>query len=123
MARSHAFVVPSRSRAKGLVLERPAFAKPAPSVAATPIRPSEKGLRSLTLAGAMSAPRTELLRMAVRRSRLALACPCGGRAVRTKCTIAERARFGGESFARAFVCGACHVRYVGRARPLPHWTA
>ena len=123
MARSHAFVVPSRSRAKGLILERPAFAKSSPSAAAPSIRPIEKAVRPLTLAGAISAPRTELLRMAVRRSRLALACPCGGRAVRTKCTIAERARFGGESFARAFVCGACHVRYVGRARPLPHWTA
>jgi hypothetical protein len=71
----------------------------------------------LSFHGAFASPRTELLRIAVRRSRSTLACPCGGQAVLTGCSGNERARFGGEGFARAFVCSSCHTRYVGRARP------
>jgi hypothetical protein len=122
MARSHAYVIHSRSRTKAPVVERRAApAKPAGPVPAP--RPSDRRVQPLTYAGALSGSKTELLRLAVRRSRLALACPCGGRALRVKCTTAERSRFGGESFARAFVCAACRTRYVGRAKPLHDWGA
>jgi hypothetical protein len=81
------------------------------------LEPLDRRLRKLSLHELPGAG-VELLRVAVRRSRAALACPCGGQAERSRCTHAEIARFGGEGFARAFVCGACHTRFVGRAKPM-----
>jgi hypothetical protein len=49
----------------------------------------------------------------------AIPCPCGGYADRTCCTAEELERFNcgmpWECCARAFVCRACHRRFVGRA--------
>jgi hypothetical protein len=73
--------------------------------------------RPLSFPDALGPHKPNLLRLAVRPTRESILCLCGGRAARTVCTGSERARFGGERFARAFVCTACDARYVGRARP------
>jgi len=77
----------------------------------------KRRLQSLLLHGALGDSGAELLRIAVRRSRTSLTCTCGGRAERVRSRRAELRRFGGEGFARAFVCAACHTRYVARAKP------
>jgi len=122
------------AKSQGLVFAPRLRLKPAPAPRTQPELKSEPPLqtglartgrrvRSLTMAGALApSSHTELLRLAVRRSRSALLCPCGGQAHKVRCTPGERARFGGENFARAFVCAACDTRYVGRARPLAAWS-
>jgi hypothetical protein len=116
MARLQALVASSRRRMKAVPILRPTL-RTEPTAPGRLFAPAPHAHRALRLSwhGALSQAQTELLRVAVRRSRTALACPCGGHAVRVRCTGSERARFGGESFARAFVCIACHTRFVGRA--------
>lgn len=126
MAKSQGLVFTPRLRLKPSAILRGRVAlKAPPERAAAATRPApallDRRLRSLTVAGALGGSHTELLRLAVRRSRQAILCPCGGQALRVRSTPAERARFGGESFARAFVCSACHTRYVGRAKAHAAW--
>lgn len=122
MARMQTIAIPSRSKTRALAVARRAAAKliPPATVPGLEPHPSHRS-RPLSFTGALASPNTELLRVAMRRSRLSLACACGGQALRVKCTGAERARFGGETFARAFVCAACHTRYVGRAKAALAW--
>ncbi len=124
MARSPSLVLAPRRRLKAAPVRHLALEpSPAPAIKIrTPAKERlERRLQRLSVHGALSADHVELLRPAVRRSRTILACPCGGSAPQVKCTRAELARFGGESFARAFVCADCRTRYVGRARPAQAW--
>jgi hypothetical protein len=117
MARSPSLVLSPRSRPRTTPFRPSPLSRAREIKSADPVQArAEQRLRSFSLHEVLGRDQTELLRLAVRRSRLALACPCGGLARKVKCTHGELARFGGERFARAFVCSACRTRYVGRAR-------
>ena len=124
MAKSQGLVFAPRLRLKpSAILRSRAAIKSSPAPAALRAAPSpiERRLRGLTLNAVLGSAHTEMLRVAVRRSRTAMLCPCGGQALKVRTTPAERARFGGDSFARAFVCTSCRTRYVGRAKAQNVW--
>jgi hypothetical protein len=119
MAKSHGLVITQRHSL------RPAAALRARSAASLTAfsapAPANRRLARLTMPAALSAEHAALLRPAVRRTRVAMACACGGKAQRVRSTPEERARFGGDAFARAFICTDCGTRYVGRAKPFANW--
>lgn len=112
MARAQTFTASARVAARSASAVR---AAPAPRL------PAKHSPVPAVLSGALGAPHTDLLRPALRGSRTSLTCRCGEQAPRVGCTHAEKARFGGERFARAFLCPACGQRYVGRTRPGIDW--
>lgn len=116
MPRAQSFVLPAGRRLRPATVARRAESAPTPAPSREPAKHGRIPSPSVFV-GVFGSPNIELLRVAVRGSRTALACPCGAQARRVDCTHAETARFGGERFARAFVCTACGIRYVGRARP------
>ncbi len=128
MAKSQGMTFTPRLRLRpGVTTRRSDAAEPASAAVSPPTKsraapqPFDRRLRGLTLSPVLNGAHTELLRLAVRRSRAALLCPCGGQALKVRTTPAERARFGGEGFARAFVCTDCRTRYIGRARAQSLW--
>ena len=124
MAKSQGMVFAPQLRLKPSAALRSRAAvksSPAPAALRAAPTPIERRLRGLTLTAVLGEPHTEMLRVAVRRSRTAMLCPCGGQAQNVRTTSAERARFGGDSFARAFVCSSCRTRYVGRAKAQSVW--
>jgi hypothetical protein len=119
MARAQTFTAPARPKLGAVAFGR------RPNASAPGARPEEaKSFKAIppVLPGALDASaHADLLRPALRGSRTSLTCRCGEPAVRVECTRGEMARFGGERFARAFLCHACGQRYVGRTRPGISW--